>query len=61
MPKRTKEERDAIKTFASMGGRANFAKHGSEHMAKIGRKGMEARWKKKKEKESSKEQRSVDE
>jgi general stress protein YciG len=44
-----KSVKELASVFGAIGGRANFKKHGKEHMAKIGKKGgkkVKAKWNK---------------
>ncbi len=36
--------KDEATSFGALGGNANFAKNGKEHMSKIGKKGAKKRW-----------------
>jgi len=43
--KTTKQASEAASALGRLGGRAVVKKHGKAHMAELGKKGMENRWK----------------
>lgn len=42
----TKDQRDAFSAIGKMGGRAVARKRGKAYMARLGKRGADARWKK---------------